>query len=215
MKFSEKDMLDLVNDVEREFADFIAKSETQESEELVKAEENTEGYSDSEIQELDGIYSSMNKAEAEIHYQSLKKALFGKAEESEEEEKEEKEEDKKEDSKEDEKEMEKSEKDSEISLIKSEKEQLAKENEELKKSMEEIKASLAAFVASKQAPQRKAITDVEVLKKTETENKPLTKSEIDAKLKSVIRNPSLAKKDREAINSYYFNGSIESIKHLL
>jgi chromosome segregation ATPase len=207
MKYSEQDMLRIVNEVEQEFAEYLNKNEATENNEqelqeevieTIEKNEVSENYSDEELEELNKIYASMKKSEAEIHYLSLKKALFGSEEEM------------------TKSEMTKSEDmyKAEISTLNEEKENLSKENSELKKNLEEIKSSLNSFIASR-APQRKAITDVEILRKNDVQPKELTKAEVDSKIKSIVRNPSLTKSDREAINDYYFNGSVEKIKHLL
>lgn len=69
-------------------------------------------------------------------------------------------------------------------------------------------------------PIRKAVTEIPYNGKPQTEvnaeSKSLTKSEITAKLNTVSRNPSLAKSDRQRINSFY-DGTItvDGIKDLL
>lgn len=207
MKYSDKDLFQLVAEVESEFASLLNKAESQT--EQADAEEVAEGYNEEEIQELETIYSSMTKAEAEIHYKTLKKSLFGQESEEETEEQ-------SEEAEEIQAPTESFEKSEKEIVLSTQNEQLVKENEELKKSLEEVKTHIQNFV-TRQAPQRKAITDIEVLRKTEEQApKELTKSEIDSKLKSKVRESSLSKSDRDAINNYYlFNGSTESIRHLL
>jgi len=67
-------------------------------------------------------------------------------------------------------------------------------------------------------PQRKAVTGVDFLHKSELkpEAKPLTKSEVTTKLTQVARNPKLTKSDRDAINGYVA-GSMDfsAIEHLI
>lgn len=67
-------------------------------------------------------------------------------------------------------------------------------------------------------PQRKAVTGVDFFSKSETkpEARPLTKSEVTAKLTQVARNPKLTKADRDAINGYVA-GSLDfsAIEHLI
>jgi hypothetical protein len=103
-----------------------------------------------------------------------------------------------------------------VSLIKSELESVKAENEKGKKELEAVTAFLTKFVA-KTVPAGKAITSLDVIAKTEGANqeKPLSKSEIDAKLLVKAKDQSLSKSDREAINSYYFNKDVKKVSHLL
>ena len=72
------------------------------------------------------------------------------------------------------------------------------------------------------APEQKAITEIQYLKKAEDEVKKeerdltrLSKSEINSKLTAQIREGILQKNDKDAIQTYFEKGSIDSIKHLL
>ncbi len=93
----------------------------------------------------------------------------------------------------------------------------------LKSELEAAKAETAAVAAflkkfvEKTAPTGKAITSLDIIAKTEggQNEKPLTKSEIDAKLLAKAKDSSLTKSDRDAINSYYFSKNVESVRHLL
>jgi regulator of replication initiation timing len=111
----------------------------------------------------------------------------------------------------------------EAKMMKSENETLKSENETLKKSLDKVTEVLnKAFGKGSQAPKQKAIVNMEVIKKSEEENKAneidlskVTKSEISSKLTAKIRSGKLEKKDKDAITNYYNNGSIELVKHLL
>jgi hypothetical protein len=107
--------------------------------------------------------------------------------------------------------MAKSEKDSssEVSLLKS-------ERDEYKKNLDAVSAFLTKFV-EKTAPAGKAITSLDIIAKSGNEGseKPLQKSEIDAKLLAKAKDISLSKSDRDAINSYYFSKNVETVRHLL
>lgn len=90
--------------------------------------------------------------------------------------------------------------------------------ESLQKSLDLATQFLTKLVERKVAPQGKAITTLEVVAKSEgfTEEKSLSKSQIDSKLLVKAQDPSLAKSDRELINAYYLNGGgVTSISHLL
>jgi hypothetical protein len=215
-KYTDKDLLAILTEVEVEFKKHL-NPET-EGEKLAKAEvvaapsqEAEVAYDEEDVAEMEKMYKSMSKSEAETHYKALKKAAFG--EESAEVKK--SEETKvvvKEESKED-------------KLLKSENETLKTENEALKKSLDNLAGTLSKiFGKNSAAPKQKAITDLEVIKKTEedvkkVETKDLSKitaKEINSTLNAKIRAGDLKKSDKEAINQYFVdNKSIESIKHLL
>jgi hypothetical protein len=104
-----------------------------------------------------------------------------------------------------------------IDLMKSELEAARAETEKSKKEVAAVTDFLKKFV-EKTAPAGKAITSLDIIAKTEggTEEKPLQKSEIDARLTAKARDLSLSKSDREAINSYYCGSkNIEKVRHLL
>lgn len=113
--------------------------------------------------------------------------------------------------------LEKSEPSMEISLLKSELEASKAESEKSKKNLEAVESFLKKFV-EKTAPAGKAITSLDIIAKTENgqSDKPLQKSEIDARLLSKAKDPSLSKSDRDAINSYYCGSkNIQTVSHLL
>jgi hypothetical protein len=101
-------------------------------------------------------------------------------------------------------------------LLKNEIESIKKENEELKKSVDGLVSAINSYVTK--APARKAITDIEFVKKSEevVSEKSMTKSEITKILGEKTKNPTLSKADRDAINDFYMNNAgLEKIKHLL
>lgn len=164
------------------------------------------GYDDEDMAHMHSMYSSMSKAELRAHHDAVRKCMdshgLAKCEDG----------------------MAKSEKDvvievapdQEVSLLKSELEASRAQSEEHKKNLVAVEAFLKKFV-EKTAPVGKAITSLEIIAKTESgqEEKPLSKSEIDAKLLAKAKDQSLSKSDREAINSYYFSKNIEKVSHLL
>jgi hypothetical protein len=106
----------------------------------------------------------------------------------------------------------------EVSLLKSELEAAKADSESKKKELEAVTEFLTKFV-QKTVPAGKAITSLDIIAKTENvdKEKPLSKSEIDAKLLAKAKDVSLSKSDREAINSYYCssNKNIDKVSHLL
>jgi hypothetical protein len=104
-----------------------------------------------------------------------------------------------------------------IDLMKSELQIAKAETEKSKKEVAAVTDFLKKFV-EKTAPAGKAITSLDIIAKTEgsTEEKPLQKSEIDARLTAKARELTLSKSDREAINSYYCGSKdIKKVSHLL
>jgi hypothetical protein len=177
-----------------------------EVEEIEKSEEPAEYYEEAEAEDyetIDDLYASMSKNEIEAHYESVKRVMFGEAEE--------------ESMTKSESEEEESE---EIQMVKSENSDLKEENEELKKSLENIENLINKMFNTKKAPSQKAITATNYIAKSEEEDNQvdfskMTKGEITSKLKSIDYS-SLEKSDREAINEYCLNnGSVEKIKHLI
>ena len=177
-----------------------------EVEEIEKSEEPAEYYEEAEAEDyetIDDLYASMSKNEIEAHYESVKRVMFGEAEE--------------ESMAKSESEEEESE---EIQMVKSENSDLKEENEELKKSLENIENLINKMFNTKKAPSQKAITATNYIAKSEEEDNQvdfskMTKGEITSKLKSIDYS-SLEKSDREAINEYCLNnGSVEKIKHLI
>lgn len=235
IKYSEKDMAALISEVESQFTNHLAKAEKtavtdlkkSESVEQPKAEEKQvveaapqeQGfdYDEDDIKEMNEMYSSMTKAEAKAHFDSLKKVVSGeekpvvKVEEV---------------IAKSEVKAEKPEQKDETKLLKSEVETLKSDKEKLEKSLKDLTAALAQFVKGAAAPKQKAITRIEYVAKSEEEVKPEQKSEdtskLDAKevskrLTAKIRSGKLEKAEREKINEFYQSGSknIESIRHLL
>lgn len=210
--YTKEQVDEMLSQVEQEFNNALGSitknEETEveyevETEELEKAEVETEETED--YQTIDELYASMEKNEIEAHYESVKKVMFGEAEEIEE------------DS------IEKSETEEveEIQMVKSENENLKEENEELKKNLENIEGLINKMFNTKKAPSQKAITSANYIAKSEEaeENEidfsKMTKSEITSKLKSLDYS-SLEKSDREAINEYCLNNaSVNKIKHLI
>lgn len=210
--YTKEQVDEMLSQVEQEFNNAlgsIAKNEETE----VKSEEETEEFEKAEVetketedyQTIDELYASMEKNEIEAHYESVKKVMFGEAEEIEE------------DS------IEKSETEEveEIQMVKSENENLKEQNEELKKNLENIEGLINKMFNTKKAPSQKAITSANYIAKSEEaeENEidfsKMTKSEITSKLKSLDYS-SLEKSDREAINEYCLNNaSVNKIKHLI
>lgn len=238
IKYSEKDMAALISEVESQFTQHLAKAEKtpvadlkkSESVEQPKAEEKQvvetapqeQGfdYDEEDIKEMNEMYSSMTKAEAKAHFESLKKVVSG------EEEKPEVKAEEKVIAKSEVKAEEKPEQKDETKLLKSEIETLKSDKEKLEKSLKDLTAALAKFVKGTAAPKQKAITRIEYVAKSEEEVKPEQKTEdvskLDAKevskrLTDKIRNGKLEKAEREKINEFYQSGSknIESIRHLL
>jgi len=168
-----------------------------EAKEEEKKDEESHGYDEEDMEEMQKMYASMSKAERMAHKSAIEKC--GEMSQ-----------------------MAKSEEAQEIFsektvLLKSEIESVKKENEELKKNIEGLVAAMNTFV-TKRAPARKAITEIEFVKKSEdgNEEKPLSKAEIDQILAKKVVDPSLTRADREAINSFYLtNAGVEKIKHLL
>lgn len=201
-------------------------SEQEAPEALAKAEEEVEepaseeelDYDEKDFAEMDELYASMSKSEAEAHMKSLQKALKVEAEEVVEEVSEE--EGKIAKSEEEGESLQKSElkaKDEEI-------EKLKENNQKLEKSLQDLTTAMTKFV--KRAPKQKAVTQIQYVAKSEDkvegEKKEedvakLSKSEISQRLTAKIRDGKLEKSDREKINAYYLDGNkdIESIKHLL
>lgn len=242
IKYSEKDMAALISEVEAQFTNHLAKAEKEQTDlkkseaaPQPKAEENQvveaqaqieQGfdYDEEDIKEMNEMYSSMTKAEAEAHYEAIRKALSKDAEETPEVKAEEviaksevKADEKSEAGKED-----------ETKLLKSEIESLKSEKEKLEKSFQELTAKLVEFVKGSKAPKQKAITKLEYVAKSEDEGKEptkesqedvskLDKAEVSRRLTAKIRSGKLEKAEREKINDFYHTGSknIESIRHLL
>lgn len=205
------------------------------------ANDESHGYDDEDMQHMHSMYSSMSRGELKAHHDAVRKCMDGmglakcedgmsKSEM----------EDAAKDAEgyrpnggpkdgeaakaktpasSDDQALEKSEKDAvveETSLLKSELESVKAKAEKGEKELEAVKAFLTKFV-EKTAPAGKAITSLDIIAKTEnmSNEKPLTKNEIDAKLLAKAKDTSLSKSDRDAINSYYFSKNVETVRHLL
>jgi hypothetical protein len=205
-QYTDKDLVDILAEVEVEFKKHLApESKEVQLAKSEKVQTETSEYDDEDMAELETMYKSMNKTEAEAHYKTLKKAMFGEVEV----------------------EVKKSEvKDSteEVKMLKSEVETAKAENDELKKSLEKLTQIVAKVFGKKtDAPKQKAITSMEVVKKSEEETKveskdfsKISKEEITKSLTAKIRSGKIEKNDKEAINNFFINNSsIDSIKHLL
>jgi len=144
-------------------------------------------------EELEQIYGGMDPQELERHYMIIRRHLEGayaKAEEKESDEESEKDESKEEEQKEHD-DMEKSEKFA----------SLAKTVEEQKRAIEMMTKAFELLAR----PERKAVTDLAVIQKSEPEHKELSKSEIDERIRKVSP-ASLTKAERETVNAYLLHG---------
>lgn len=110
----------------------------------------------------------------------------------------------------------------EFETLKKSQEDLTKENEDLKKSLATKEEEVTALVSALQkrfakVPPQKSVTEVVAIRKSEEEKPVLTREEITKVLSRKVKEPTLTKSDREAINSYYKTGSadITKIQHLL
>lgn len=113
--------------------------------------------------------------------------------------------------------MEKSEQNNE-ELLKSELSAVSAKYEDLKKNFDAVAAFLTKLVEKKTAPAAKAITNLDVIAKSENinEGEPLKKAEIDSKLLAKSQDPGTSKADRDAINAFYLGSNdIKGISHLL
>jgi hypothetical protein len=183
------------------------KAEDKKDEEK-KDEEESHDYDEEDMEEMQKMYSSMSKGELKAHKDVIEKCYMAKCGEMTQMGK----------SEEASQKAESKSSSSEQSLLKSELEAIKKENEDLKKNIEGLVAAINTFVTKKQAPARKAITNIEFVKKSEegSQEKPLTKSEINMILAKKARDPKTSPQDRAAINEFYLtNGSVEKIAHLL
>jgi hypothetical protein len=197
--YTEEDMLKVIQEVEAEFSSALAKAEAEiQSKEDVQETSSETDTSENFEKEVEDLYASMEKSEAEAHFKAISKVLGVEN-------------------------MSKSEESEESKLIKSENDELKKQNETLKKNLDQITAILTKMVKPS-APSRKAIvSEAEFIKKSEAETKTeekdvksLSKNEISQILTDKIRSGKLEKKDQDAIVSFYEGKSkIETIKHLL
>ena len=184
-----------------------AKEDKAESKEETKEEakeEKDHDLDEEDMEELEKMYHSMSKGEAKAHYEIMKKCMakyeapMAKSEEQEP------------------KVIEIPVKNEDLELAKSEIEELKKSNEELKKNLESIVNTLKNKFMPKSAPKQKAVVNLEVLDKSEKEERPMQRHEVIKKLSAVSQQPTLTKSERQAINAYTLGtGSLDSIKHLL
>jgi len=187
------------------------KAEEKKDEEK-KEDDESHGYDDEDMEEMSKMYSSMSKGELKAHKESVEKCWMGKCGEMTQMTKSE------ETSAQPEVKAEETKPSEESTLLKSELDSVKKENEALKKNVEGLVAAINTYVTKKQAPVRKAITDIEFVKKSEegSEEKKLTKSEIDSILAKKAQDPKTSVQDRAAINSFYLtNAGVDKIAHLL
>ena len=229
MNYSEKEMAALINEVENQFSDHLKKAENdevkvnlQKSEEankenvseeievvLEKSENTGFDYDEEDYGEMDTMYASMNKAEQAAHYASICKSLSIEVTPSNEESN---------------TDMKKSETETN-DLHKSELASKDVEIGDLKKSIETLTTAMSKFVKAR-APQRKAVTNIEYIAKSEGDVKKseeksedvskLSKSEISKRLSAKIRSGELKKSERDQITNYYDNTiKFDKIKHLL
>jgi len=190
-----------------------------------QSEDQDHGYDDEDMQHMHSMYSSMSKPELKAHHDTIRKCMDGMAKaETQDAAKDAQgyrpEGGPKDGEAEDESAMAKSEKDTsigEVSLLKSELEAVKAENADNKKNLDAVSDFLAKYIVEKSAPAGKAITELGIIAKGgSSDEKPLQKSEIDAKLLAKAKDLSLAKADRDAINTYYCGGkNIETVRHLL
>jgi hypothetical protein len=86
---------------------------------------------------------------------------------------------------------------------------------------QQLETLAAAFIKNLSTPQRRAVTSVAHLAKSEdtasNQPKPMTKSELNSSLSEKIKSGKLEKKDKEAIRRFYDTGStnVNLVKHLL
>jgi hypothetical protein len=162
-------------------------------------------------QELHQIYASMEPAELERHYmivRSLLRDQYQKAEMSEKIKKNEEGGNMKSDKKE------------KLKKKVAEQEQTIKDLQKSQKEMEDSLTGALKAVELIAKPTRKAVVgDVQVLNKTEEAKKDafsgLSKAEICAKLNDKVKDPSLNKSQRQAINSYVLSKSEEGRDQVL
>lgn len=221
MKYNEQDMAKLISEVEEEFKGYLIKAEQKEVEATPEVEAAAEGtleksedfdYDETDISEMNEMYSSMSKSEKEAHYSAIKSTLFSEGSDTE---------------------IKKSEESSEV-IAKSEVDNIKVDlkkseeaNAELKKNIETLTGIVSKIV--KRAPARKAVTQVggiEYIKKSEEtvekdESKvdfdSLSKKEINGILTKKLRAGEITKnEDKENINKFcYGQINLEKIKYLL
>jgi len=174
-----------------------AKEEPAKADEEKEEHEDDEAhdYDDEDEEEMHKMYHSMSKGELKLHKDSIDKCWMGKCGEMTVAKSEEKPAEATLAKSEDAEALKKAEEatsllKSELESAKGKLEEAAKENTELKKSIGELTAALDGFLKGK-GPVRKAITSIEIVKKSENDHgskpeaKELTKNEIKAKLEQL------------------------------
>jgi len=197
--------------------------EEQAPERTEKTEESSYEYDEEDKKEVEKLYASMDKAEADIHYKALKKAMGEKIEPSEDEIEETAKSEQAEQAEEPKQEAE-----AETEGLKKAEDEikaLKEENETLQKSVQDLTAAMTKYFKAKPAPKRKVTTGLNYIAKSEGEVgkenanvdiSGLSKGEISQRLSKKASDPTISAQDREAINEYYLNnGSLDSIRHLL
>jgi hypothetical protein len=205
--YTDLDLQKLISEVEEDFQKSLnekAENLTEENEEteetevtLSKSSDEDHDYDDEDQAEMEKMYKEMTKKEAELHYKAVKKACYGNMAE-----------------------ISKSENE-ELELVKSENEELKEQNDKLQKSVEQLVTVLKTNV--NKAPERKAITNIDYIKKSEVEVAPEvkpfvgTRNDAIKKLRVAASGDDLTKADRQAITEFTLDNkiSIDSIKHLL
>jgi pyruvate dehydrogenase E2 component (dihydrolipoamide acetyltransferase) len=184
------------------------KQEDKEEEKKDADQDEKCDYDDADHEEMHKMYESMSKAELKAHKDAVDQKWMAKCGDMQQMAKSEETTVKVETKQEDIQETE---------LVKSENTSLKKENEDLKKNVETLVVAMNSYL-SKKAPERKAVTDMSFIAKSEeikTEAKPLSKSEV-TRILSQKAQGQLSKSDREAINNFYINNAaIETVSHLL
>jgi regulator of replication initiation timing len=195
--FTDNDILNILDEVEAQYASALNKSEVVAEPSLAKEEFD---YDSNDMAEMKNLYASMSKSEAKAHFKSLSEVIGA--------------------------DLSKSELvGPEVELMKSENEKLKTENEKLNKTLSNLTESLTKFVGIKKsaAPEQKSVTgeNYEVIKKSEAEKENkvsvegLSKTEIQSKLSSKIRSGEIKKSDRDAVIKYHETYDVNLIKHLL
>lgn len=170
------------------------------------------GYDDEDMQHMQKMYMSMSKAELKAHHDACRMALDSQGMQ-----------------KCGDMGMAKSEEqvalevkipqlETETVLLKSELSAEKAKTAELQKKVDLAAEFMGKLAAKRSAPQGKAV--VEVIAKSEDLNKPADKNftpvEVNLILSEKVKDESLAKSDREAINNYYLGSKdIKLVRHLL
>jgi hypothetical protein len=106
----------------------------------------------------------------------------------------------------------------ETALLKSELSAEKAKTADLQKKVELAGQFMAQLAAKKSAPKGKAIENLEVIQKSDEIKVPktFTKAEVSSILNEKVKDSSLTKSDRDAINAYYLGSKdIKLVSHLL